>query len=501
MELENSANKIDNNQENQENNLNNTKEKKSLVIQKKLKVMCKYFMMGKCTKGENCKYLHNEQEKEKRINVPKLECPMYNIGYCKSGNMCNYIHKKCETLPENMSENILPIWIIEHYLEKSINLIFKELEQQNLPEIIELRKKYNLPLNSENNTINNNNNNNNNLPVLIPLKNNTNQNDNNFDKYGPKKNSIENLINSNRLIKYYLVKIDTYNDIKNSMENNKLKINEILKNKLINEISINNNLTIITIIFDNENLNYTGFAKIKKLSEINKENKELSLNIEWLWKTKLHYSKLNHLINKSDNDNFFVKGENGCNIDPNLGNYICRLMIKRLSKDEVKELVQEKKIFENQMISLIENNNYINKINKQINILNDNLKNTKAVKDFFLNNINNSNKNNNNNKINNNIKNKNEINKNMKFEGKKRKRKKSSESISKSSSLHTYDTHESSNHKKSYDYDYYDKNSAKKNYFEKNNKTYHHFNNNDKYNNGKDKFRNKYKKYKNNFIK
>ena len=39
------------------------------------------------------------------------------------------------------------------------------------------------------------------------------------------------------------------------------------------------------------------------------------------------------------------------------------------------------------MISLIENNNYINKINKQINILNDNLKNTKAVKDFFLNNI------------------------------------------------------------------------------------------------------------------
>ena len=501
MELENSANKIDNNQENQENNLNNTKEKKSLVIQKKLKVMCKYFMMGKCTKGENCKYLHNEQEKEKRINVPKLECPMYNIGYCKSGNMCNYIHKKCETLPENMSENILPIWIIEHYLEKPINLIFKELEQQNLPEIIELRKKYNLPLNSENNTINNNNNNNNNLPVLIPLKNNTNQNDNNFDKYGPKKNSIENLINSNRLIKYYLVKIDTYNDIKNSMENNKLKINEILKNKLINEISINNNLTIITIIFDNENLNYTGFAKIKKLSEINKENKELSLNIEWLWKTKLHYSKLNHLINKSDNDNFFVKGENGCNIDPNLGNYICRLMIKRLSKDEVKELVQEKKIFENQMISLIENNNYINKINKQINILNDNLKNTKAVKDFFLNNINNSNKNNNNNKINNNIKNKNEINKNMKFEGKKRKRKKSSESISKSSSLHTYDTHESSNHKKSYDYDYYDKNSAKKNYFEKNNKTYHHFNNNDKFNHGKDKFRNKYKKYKNNFIK
>ena len=60
------------------------------------------------------------------------------------------------------------------------------------------------------------------------------------------------------------------------MEKNTLKINENLKNKLINEISINNNnLTIITIIFDNENLNYTGFAKIKKLSEINKENNDL----------------------------------------------------------------------------------------------------------------------------------------------------------------------------------------------------------------------------------
>ena len=493
MELENSANKFENNQENQENNSNNTKEKKSLVTQKKLKVMCKYFMMGKCTKGENCKYLHNEQEKEKRINVPKLECPMFNIGYCKNGNMCNYIHKKCETLPENFSENILPVWIIEHYLEKPINLIFKELEQQNLPEIIELRKKYNLPINAENN----NNNNNSNLPILIPLKNNNNQNDNNFDKYAPKKNSIENLINSNRLIKYYLVKIDTYNDIITSMEKNTLKINEILKNKLINEISINNNnLTIITIIFDNENLNYTGFAKIKKLSEINKENNELSLNIEWLWRTKLHYSKLNHLINKSDNDNFFVKGENGCNIDPNLGNYICRLMIKRLSKDEVKELVQEKKIFDNQMISLIENNNYINKINKQINILNDNLKNNKPVKDFFINNINNNSKNKSNN-------NKEEVSKNMKFEGKKRKRKKSSESLSKSSSLHTYDTHESSNHKKSYDYDYYDKNKNKnkKNFFEKNNKIYHYYNHNDKYNNVKEKFRNKYnhKKYKNKY--
>ena len=281
------------------------------------------------------------------------------------------------------------------------------------------------------------------------------------------------------------------------MEKNTLKINENLKNKLINEISINNNnLTIITIIFDNENLNYTGFAKIKKLSEINKENNELSLNIEWLWRTKLHYSKLNHLINKSDNDNFFVKGENGCNIDPNLGNYICRLMIKRLSKDEVKELVQEKKIFDNQMISLIENNNYINKINKQIHILNDNLKNNKPVKDFFINNINNNNKNKSNN-------NKEEVNKNMKFEGKKRKRKKSSESLSKSSSLHTYDTHESSNHKKSYDYEYYDKNKNKnkKNFFEKNNKIYHYYNNNDKYNNVKEKFRNKYnhKKYKNKY--
>ena len=144
--------------------------------------------------------------------------------------MCNYIHKKCETLPENFSENILPVWIIEHYLEKPINLIFKELEQQNLPEIIELRKKYNLPINAENN----NNNNNSNLPILIPLKNNNNQNDNNFDKYAPKKNSIENLINSNRLIKYYLVKKDTYNYIINSMEKNTLKINKIIKNKLIN---------------------------------------------------------------------------------------------------------------------------------------------------------------------------------------------------------------------------------------------------------------------------
>ena len=76
--------------------------------------------------------------------------------------------------------------------------------------------------------------------------------------------------------------------------------------------------------------------------------------IEWLWRTKLHYSKVGHLMNRADDDHFLNEGRNGCPIDKDLGNYCCRLMIKRLSKDEVKELINEKKIFENQK-HLLEN--------------------------------------------------------------------------------------------------------------------------------------------------
>ena len=61
------------------------------------------------------------------------------------------------------------------------------------------------------------------------------------------------------------------------------------------------------------------------------------------------FSQVCHLMNKSDNDHFLNEGKNGCPIHKDLGNYICRLMINRLSKEEVFELMNEKQIFYNQI--------------------------------------------------------------------------------------------------------------------------------------------------------
>ena len=450
----------------------------------KSKIICKYFIQGKCIKGENCPYLHSQIEKPKEMLT--VECPMYNIGFCKNGPVCHFLHIKKDkyieeeleeknttsTTPiaeehnnannninntnntnnlnnlnennlnnekngekkenhenaEKNDENInfpeLPIWYLEHYYDKPISMIFSELEQKNLPEIEELKKKYGFtniepnlpvmqPINKKNktnlnmNTLNLNFNNfnmnlafNNNHTDINNNKNNIVQNsiqlnqinpinnDIKFDAYKLKKDSIEYLINKEDNIYYYLIRCKNYDEIKKSLESNKIELPEELFNKYKDKDLKNNKLTVIIFIFDDECENFAGFAKLKypliqkniNSKEEEKENEQkIYLNcykIEWLWRTKLHYSKISHLMNRADNDHFLNESKNGCPIDKDLGNYCCRLMIKRLSKDEVKELINEKKIFENQK-NLLENlkkeehnnshNNYNNKYNNNNN--------------------------------------------------------------------------------------------------------------------------------------
>ena len=433
----------------------------------KSKIICKYFIQGKCIKGENCPYLHSQFENPKETT--KVECPMYSVGFCKNGPVCHFLHIKKDKYTEeeledkntttttplteeqnnhinnnnlnnnssnNSNENnskdekndqeeekkpnfILPIWYLEHYYDKPISMIFSELEQKNLPEIAELKKKYgftniepNLPLmqpiNKKNkinlnmNTLNLNFNNfnmnltsNNNHIDITNTKNNIMQNnmqinqmnnDVKFDAYKLKKDSIEYLINKEENIFYYLIRCKNYDEIKKSLESNTIKLPKDIYNKYKDIDIKNNKLTVIIFVFDDECENFAGFAQLKyPLSqkaggEKDKDNEKEIKNyvnyykIEWLWRTKLHYSKVSHLMNREDNDQFLHEGKNGCPIDKDLGNYCCRLMIKRLSKDEVKELINEKKIFENQKILLQNlqkeentnfhnNNNYYNNKN------------------------------------------------------------------------------------------------------------------------------------------
>ena len=156
----------------------------------KSKIICKYFILGKCIKGENCPYLHSQVEKPKEMS--EVECPMYSIGFCKNGPVCHFLHIKKDkyveedleeknttsTTPkaeeqnniniinnndnninninntnennnlnnakndeekeinDNKEDNInypeIPIWYLEHYYNKPLSMIFSELEQKNL---------------------------------------------------------------------------------------------------------------------------------------------------------------------------------------------------------------------------------------------------------------------------------------------------------------------------------------------------------------------------------
>ena len=406
----------------------------------KSKIICKYFIQGKCIKGEACPYLHSKVEKPKAIT--QLECPMYNIGFCKNGRNCQFLHIKKEkyieedekseeekntnlTTPikeeeKNNSSNEsnkdeekkypeLPLWYLEHYFDKPISLIFSELEQKNLPEIAELKKKYgftniqpNLPMfpmsnkkskmNLNMNTLNLNFNNFNmnyafnNSKTDINNKNNFNliQNafglnqlkigDKKYDKYEQKKNSIELLLNKQDNIFYYLIRCKTSEEIKKSQESNTISLPMFLSEKY-KTIDAQKEIVII-IICDDEFHNFSGFAQLKQpLSNELKEDDTI-YKIEWLWRTKLSISKMDHIMNKADNDNSLNEGKNGVEIDKDLGIFCCRYMMKRLSKEEVKEFMEEKKIFDSEK-QLLKNLNLVNNGQKKDNTTYENKKTEK----------------------------------------------------------------------------------------------------------------------------
>ena len=330
-----------------------------------------------------------ESENEKNNNKNKNENNNNNlITNSQKQTKDKKEYNNDETNNEDKEDNIIfheiPIWYLEHYYDKPISMIFTELENQNLPEIIALQEKYGLidikqdlsmmnPMNTLNLNFNNFNmnfdlnNNFQNFPLL-------NQNypdfssDPNYDNYRINIDNIEYIINKDINIYYYLIKCKNYKQVKKSYESNIIKLPEKLfdKYKYI-DLSIND-LTIIIIIYNKEYNDFAGFAKLlyplnnennENLSEIEDKNKNL-YQIEWLWKNKMPFSEVSHLMNRADDDHFLNEGKNGCPIDKDLGNYICRLMIKRLTQEEIFELIYEKQIFNDQ----IKYNRYLKHLKK-----------------------------------------------------------------------------------------------------------------------------------------
>ena len=447
------------------------------IINKKLriksKIICKYFISGKCIKGKNCPYLHIQIDQPK--DITEIECPMYSIGYCKNGPVCHFAHIKKDFFPIKENEKIIkikekedikekikpkkneikiknkiieeeddtsstplaedfisdsesgteklnledrknknkiiinkdeksktnnklsniqnnkeikekykyfheiPIWYLEHYYDKPISMIYADLESQNLPEVIDLQKKYGL-YNEDNtsqlmqsiirkNNLNMNtlNLNFNNFNMNFDLNNNISNfsNNNNIDydlnynyiqdNYQRDIDDIEFIINKDINIFYYLIKLKKFKEVEKAFNSNIIELPERLYNKYKDINLFFNDLTIIIIIYNYENNDFEGFAQLEyPILDDENENEEIKekinlYKIDWLWKTKLEYSEVRHLMNKADHDHFLNESKNGCPLHKDLGNYLCRLMIKRLTKKEEIELMNEKEIFKNQM--------------------------------------------------------------------------------------------------------------------------------------------------------
>jgi len=253
-------------------------------------------------------------------------------------------------------------------------VIFSELENQNQPEILELKKKYGfldvdkapysmvesappksdinmntLYLNFNNFNMNFDFNNSLHHNQILEKKDII-PNYNYYQMYPKYIDNIEAIINKSSNIYFHLIKIDSYEEVINSYESNIIRLPRQLYQEYKYQNLLIDNITVIVIIFNKEYDNFVGFGKLlKPLNNIDVDETEGLYMIKWLWKNNMHYSEVSHLMNRADHDHFLKEGRNGCPIDRDLGNYICRLMIKRLSKKEIDELNKEKQIFKRRL--------------------------------------------------------------------------------------------------------------------------------------------------------
>ena len=378
------------------------------------KIICKYFIVGKCIKGEKCPYLHS-QLPLKQENIIERECPMYSIGYCKNGPLCQFIHikknneeistnkeiiksdeeiddecstpydgdsitisyheeneikkeieNKDEINDEIRNNKIIPIWYLEHYYDKPISKIFTELENKNLPEIITLQEKYGMTKKENNINMNLNFNNidmnfafNNYYSFNLPMKNNPYYFNNNYfynnNPYMNQIDYIEYLIDNFKTY-YHLVKFTSNKYIYKCRTKNKISIPYQLYQKYKNINTFQNNFVVIIFIYNCEREKFVGIAKLEYPIKYDYNNYKKKFRINWLWKYGIDYSEVSHLVNKSNQDRFLCEGQNWCKIHPDLGHYLCRLMLKRLNQEEIFELINEKQIFQEQILF----NNYRN---------------------------------------------------------------------------------------------------------------------------------------------
>ena len=101
----------------------------------------------------------------------------------------------------------------------------------------------------------------NNIPNLPP-KNKTDPDINYYTSTYISKDQIEYIINKDKNIYYYLIKLKKYKTLKKAYESNIIKLPEILYDKYKNKNLLFNDITVIIIIYNYEYDEFEGFAKL-----------------------------------------------------------------------------------------------------------------------------------------------------------------------------------------------------------------------------------------------
>jgi len=107
---------------------------------------------------------------------------------------------------------------------------------------------------------------------------------------------------------------------------------------------------VVLIIYNVKKQNYCGLARLveaigiedvdgksmKNFQQIIEEYtyKEY-FRVEWLWSTRLYLNKVDSLINPLNNNNYFVDSKDGQEVSIDLGIYITKMMMNRLTEKEI----------------------------------------------------------------------------------------------------------------------------------------------------------------------
>ena len=106
-------------------------------------VVCKYFLLNKCSRGTKCRYLHEEDPEKTPVcyfylegrclkanckfkhSVTRKECVFYNAGFCQYGKWCRFVHKKrklCWKIDCSCKYHHIDQDFMDYYLEEAYAL-------------------------------------------------------------------------------------------------------------------------------------------------------------------------------------------------------------------------------------------------------------------------------------------------------------------------------------------------------------------------------------------